>query len=770
MRFEIPLASRSICCAFALLAVVQWIPVPAHGADYPPLQVEISAEHPLMLFQDSPAHRSNPEMQREQILGAWAQVPASIQSHAVFKLHAPGQAASMKDHYDQVLSAFQEPLIPTVIQIADDPQRERFDPALLEGLLGAYTMVRGIEVAGLDFRFYDSPRMMDGQTPVVITWLESIIETAARYGRFVYIPMNEVQWARVMSNRACEPLYRKIVACRDYVIPAVLTRGDHVISNQSAVLGLWLEGAVGHWGMAADARWYTDNHYVRPGEFGYSEGDGATPPSLYRAMILSGAMTGATVYAFENGNDLWYGAARHHWDESIFPTLREILSKRVVARQDKVADRARVALQLAPARNPEDFHVNLKDIDGVLDEGNLLRAAYGLERPGQIAELIPNRGDYYWIPFISPYASGAVQNGFDRVVPAGALSSAPAWIEALAPYREQAGAGTAFQTRVGFGIFVMNSRENVRERQSYTIEQVPPPVRAFKATRDGASVILDWDVRENDLGYRIYKRVFPETRWEDLDAVSADFHRYVDANAPAGQKIAYAVTAQAWAEESMSGTLDYGEYLVFSTTESRIVEEVVLTDLVANAISGPVLEPLRNLEVTESWWPSLDNVPVEHQETAEAIVEQIELWEGALAARSLNGVMGIYGTDYEDPQRRDFHYVQRAYQHMLERWRGIKMHRQIRRWDFSNFASTGRVDVLLYCRLTGLTLTDTLGLRADIPVSIPRTDEAEVWVKWGNAEGVWRIVQTNPALPNFREILSYDAGPYDNFPLGPDQY
>ena len=56
--------------------------------------------------------------------------------------------------------------------------------------------------------------MQDGQTPAVIAWLTEVIETAARYGRFVYLPMNEVQWARLMSNTACEPLYRKIAAQR----------------------------------------------------------------------------------------------------------------------------------------------------------------------------------------------------------------------------------------------------------------------------------------------------------------------------------------------------------------------------------------------------------------------------------------------------------------------------------------------------------------------------------------------------------------------------
>ena len=151
-------------------------------------------------------------------------------------------------------------------------------------------------------------------------------------------------------------------------------------------------------------------------------------------------------------------------------------------------------------------------------------------------------------------------------------------------------------------------------------------------------------------------------------------------------------------------------------------------------------------------------------------MEQIGLWEEAIHDRNLNGIMAAYETSYEDPQGWDFAYVKRATQAMLERWRAIKLHRQIRRWDFSNFDSTGQVNVLLYCKLSAVLLTDSLGLRADIPVSIPRAPEAEVWVTWSNAEGVWRIVRTNPAFPNFREILSYDAGPYDNFPLGPDEF
>jgi hypothetical protein len=748
----------------------------AAGAEYPPLAVEISPEHPLFLFQDLPVHRSDPDRQREHVMGAWAQMPESLQSNAMIKIEAPSEGEAGVRHLTTVLAALQEQQIPTVVQISGDPQRAAFAQPLdvareqLEALLRAHTMAKGVEVAGLDFRYYSSPRMYDGQTPTVVAWLSMVLDTAARYGRFVYLPMDELQWARVMSNTACAPLYRQLLACRDYVIPACLTRGDHLVSNQSAVLGLWLEGAVANWGMAADARWYTDVGYAGLSHFGTGAGPEIAPSSLYRAMILSGAMTGATVYSFENGDDLWYGPSRRYWDESILPSLREVVDKAVIARREFVARRTQVGLQLAPSANPEDFHLNLKDIDGVFDEGNLMRAAYGLPRPGQIAELIPDKGDLYWIPLLSPHASGAPLETFKKVFTVGSVPNAAAWEQALAPFRQAHGSGTAFVTEVGRGIFVMNTQENIRAQQPFTITGVPVPLRKFSARRDGSTVVVSWGFRENDLNYRVYKRVLPETNFTLVARQEQEQLQFADNDVPADQSIAYAVTALTDDREPLEGVLDYGEYRTYSVNESRIAEEVVLTPLLANAESTPVADVSPAIAVEPPWWPSFEGVPNEYREIADAIVEQLSLWEEAIGTRNLNGIMAAYATSYEDPQGWGFPYVRRAHQTMLERWRSVKLHRQIRRWDFANYASTGQVNVLLYCKISGIQLTDSLGIRADLPVSIPRSPEAEVWVSWSNAEGVWRIVRTNPAFPNFREILSYEAGPYDNFPLGPDQF
>lgn len=740
-------------------------------AQYPPLAVEISPAHPLLLFQDLPAFRADTERQQEHLIGAWAQVPDSIRSQAVLKFAVPGEGAAMKANYDAVLEILQEPQIPTVIRIADAPPQNGLAPALLEELLRAHTMVRGVEVRGLDFRYYDSPRIPDGRTPELVEWLIEVLDTAARYGRFVYLPMDEVQWARLMTKPACAPLYEKIVECRDYVIPACLTRGDHILANQPAVMGLWLEGAVSNWGMAADARWYADNNYVSPGVFGDGGGTASAPHTLYRAMILSGAMTGATVYSFEHGPDLWYGPARNHWDTGIYPVLRTLGPQGLVGRKDLVLRRARFAVQLVEAADPDTFHLNLRDIDPVLDDGLLAHAAYQPTRPGQIAELVPNRAGQYWIPYLSPHASESALQQFDRVETAGAMPTISAWEETLAPFRRDRPAAEAFVAQVGLNAFVMNTRENVNEQQPFTIDTVAAPVRGFRARREDGAVVLTWDFRENDVEYRVYRRILPETRFAQLGPpLEQETQTYVDQDILPDQTVAYSVTAVTDEEESLSGVVGFGEYRAFSVVESRIAEEVVLPPVLAQATSAPVAGEEPDLEVVPPWWPDYTGVPEEHRPAAESIVEQIELWNEALLTKNLNGVMAVYATDYADPEGWGFQYARRAYQWLLERYRSVKMHRQIRRWDFSNVDGTGQVNVLLYLRLSAVALTDSSGLRADIQISVPRTPAAEIWTTWSKAEGVWRLVRTNPALPNFRELLSYEAGPYDNYPLGPDTY
>ena len=454
-----------------------------------------------------------------------------------------------------------------------------------------------------------------------------------------------------------------------------------------------------------------------------------------------------------------------------------------IARRDFAAKRATVGLQLASAATPLDFAANLREIDGVCNAGLLIQGVYGMERPAQVPELIPNRGDRYWVPILPAHAAPGALSGFAEVVRAGQFSTAAQWDEALSRRYPPEPGNAAFVTRIGRGVFVMNTRENVVEPQAFTLPDLPAPVRAITARREGAGVTVAWPFRESDVSYNVWRRVPPETHFT-LVAKGLDQRQFTDAPPLNAESVAYSVTALTGEKEPLSGTVGYGESLVFSTVEGRIAEEAQVTPVLAQAQSTalpgfgdeaarihPPLPPLHDAQGgAATWWPFYGGLDDSQRAVAQEVVARIEAMDTAFAAADLEGVMAVYAPAYDDAQKWDTGYVRRAWQWFFEHCRGPRMHRQIRRWDFSGYGSEGMVSVLLYCRFTGAPLSDAGGYRAANPVSLPREEPGEVWFTFMQADGVWRILRTQPALPNFRDLLSYSASPGDGLLPGPDQY
>ncbi len=749
-----------------LLAAAGCYSAAVQAQDLPPLSVEISAEHPLFLFQIQGAPGALPGQYAQRVSEVWGQLPNPLKPYAAMQLDAPPDARR-PEYFAELMKQLQGAGVPLVVRIADSDPLRRYPVSHLEELLRAFTAIRGVEVAHMPFDEYDPGKLDEQGVPLAARWLMEVIDLSARYGRFVHIPLGKLQWPRFMANPACAPLYQKMFLCRDYVIPGCVQRGPHTIPNASALMGLWLEGAVSNWGVAADSRWQADAHFIEPGLFGAPADPAKTPGSLYRAMILNGAMTGAAVYSFAPEDDLWFGANKRHWDEAILPTLLEVVGKGFIARKDFVMKKAQTACRLIPAGNPAEFHANLRDIDGVLDKGFLMNAVYGLEKPGQVPELIPNRSSHYWIPLLSVHAPQEFLNSFAAVIPAGAKASADEWAAQLKPFEHADGGGAACIAAVGRAIFVMNTRENIDEAQPFTLSAVPAPVRKTVARRESGAIELTWPFREGDVSYNIYKRVAPETRFSPA-AEGLLERRFVDTAVTGDQNIAYAVTALTNETEPYEGIVNYGQYLVLSTVESRIAEEVILSPLLSTAESVPLAAPAAPAAPQE-WWPRLSGLDEAQAAAGKAIADRIEAWEKAIEARDLTGTLDIYAPEYQDPQGWRTEYVRRAYQWFFERCPFPRMARQVHAWDFTELVSMGRAKVLLYVSLTGAALSDPSGHLADPPMAIPRNSTSEVWVNFVNQGGVWRILGTDPALPNFRDLLSFSAGPYDPLAPGPDQ-
>ena len=751
---------------------------PGVWAQAPSLCLEISPEHPLLIFRCAPASAPAPAADAmayaQSVIQTWQSLPEDIRPFSTLQVDARGADTAERDlWFRELLLPLQDADVPAVLRVGTGTSVLHPVEKISE-LLEGFSCVKGIQAVDLPFEEYaefapDDPLAV----PAVVRWLVGAIDAAAQHGRFVSIELDEIRWPRVMSNVSCKPLYDKIFEKRTCVVPVMKYRGPHTVAQTSALLGLWLEGAVVQWGVAPHSAWYADSRFIEPGVFGPSEQPPAMPPGLYRAMIVNGVMTGATVYSFSASDDLWFGPRRYYWDQAIHSTLHSVIERGLIPRRDFVLKKTRVAYQLAPSVTPEDFHLNLRDIDGVLDKGFLMHGAYGMERPGQVPELILNTGRYFWIPVLSANASKDALAQFAAVVQPGVQDSPQGWTELLArSYTEQDGEGTAFIARVGRATFIMNTCENRYDAQTFKVK-APAPVRAFTAARTGQGVRLDWPFREGDLSYKIYRRVEPETEYALL-ADAPEERVYLDATADAAQTVAYAITALTSDEETYEGTVNFGEHLILSNVESRIEEEAVLTPMLTNAASRPIeRQSIAPRDVTP-WWPDMTSVPKGAIADAEAVVDRIEAWDRAFAQESLPEILDIYSQTYEDPQGWNVQYARRAWQWFFEHYNACAMHRQIRQWDFSNYdaaAGSGgpkRIGVLLYCRFSGYALSDPLGRVADLPAWFPRTANGEVWIYFAQEDKAWRVVRTNPALPNFKDILSFSASPYDPMQVGPD--
>lgn len=708
-----------------------------------------------------------------QLVQVWAGLDDTLKPFALMMIEAAawqGDIQARHQQYRVLLGMLQGADIPVVVRITDGVPGHQYPLALAEELVREFGVIKGLQIKGYRFDSYDPRAVASPQYPEPeIAWMTGAVAMAARYGRFLMLQGDGLALPRLMANVTTRPLFDALRANAAYAAPVAGMADGHCIAALSAGMGLWIEGAAAQWGVAATSRWYANAGFIEPGVFGPPGGPWKMPPALYRAMVLNGVMTGATVYCFEESNDLWFGNASWHWEKAISPTLTEIVQRGLIARSARkklVVEKARVGYQLAPAQTARDFHVNLRDIDGVYDLGLMIAGAYGMDRPGQMPELVPNSGRHYWVPLLSPYAPDDVRSGFALVAQPGVAPSAGAWTELLDQQYTPDGEGPAFISRVGNGIFILNTRENLYGDQTFRVPEVAAPVRGLAAERTPEGVVLTWPFREDDLSYSVYRRASPNDVFR-LVAKDIDGRRWVDPNPPQGVAAHYALSALTNEREVYEGIVSYGEFLALSTVESRLEEEVLLAPEAATATATAI--PASSPSPAESvWWPAFPGVAEAQRPAAEEIVSAVEALDAAFHAEDLDAVTALYSRGYEDPEGWQWQYVRRAYKWFFERYRMTRMDRQIRQWDFTEYETTGRVRLLLYCRFAGIGITDAGGIRADVEAWFPRTESGEVWITFAQGDAGWEIVETSPALPNFRDILSFSAGPFDEYPPGPD--
>jgi hypothetical protein len=617
----------------------------------------------------------------------------------------------------------------------------------LRSMLDRFTSITGIQVSGLGFNNY--PALSPGEPmaiPAQVQWLAAVIELAADYGRRAIIEMDGLEWIHFSANTWNEPLLDTIRAHSSNVVLMNGQRGPHNTVAASALMGLWIEGATAQWGVACDPMWFEDAAFVEPGVFG-PQAAGPMPANFYRAMLLNGAMAGATVYRFPAAADLWAGVRSDAWTGVIAPTLDDLASRGYIARKEFVLEKTKVAYRLNAATNFAEIDENLADLDPIFHEGRMLHGAYGLELPGQVPELVLNSGTFYWIPVLSPFAGDDTLQHFKEVMLPGSLRDAREWRDRLASYYSPDGQGTAFITRVGRAYFVMHSRENFYEEQSFALAAVPTPVRGASASRTPDGIAVSWPFRESDVFYRVYRRILPSMQWEQI-AADLDALTFTDTATPdPAQTIAYAVTALTNETEPYEGTVNYGDYLVVNTVESRIVEEIVFETDTQAAASMPVPPTVDGRPTSQQWWPDYGDIEGERLLIAQSIVAQVESLEFAYRMADLAGVLAVYDPEYADPAGWSFEYVRTAWDLFFKRFRPGPMHRQIRSWDFSPLATQERVILRLYCRLEAQPIDAPDAESPADPIVFPAAPDGEVTLTFHRTGERWLLVESNPPLP-----------------------
>ena len=494
-----------------------------------------------------------------------------------------------------------------------------------------------------------------------------------------------------------------------------------------------------------------------PGVFGDHMPPQTMPPGLYRAMILQGVVMGATVYSFEPYWDLFDQSNNRCWNEVILPTLREVVHRRLIPNRDQVLSKTGIAYHVAPARDVNEFHRNLRDLDWLSDDGLLAKAAYGVWEPMLEFELIPNRG-HWFIPLLPSDTPQPVLDRFPFIVQPGQCDSVEAWESLLKQHHFDTGhSETAWTCSINGCTYVMQTHENLYERQPYSV-RLPKPVRGITAKREGDRMRLEWP---GDPGARKY---FIHRVDNPLGAeVPTGMHPIAESTQPSvtldrSLPCAYTVTADTATMEVRDGTVNFLDCLVFPDSVSAPAEYVHV-DASGNVQSKAVREREDVRPASQVVYPTFEGVPAELKPVADEVVSRINAFKQAYEAMDWRAVTEFYSPRYEDPNGFHREYVGRAWKWWFRRNNKTFMLRQIRHWDFSEYAASHTVRVKMFHLCTAVRRDDQ-PFGYDGLVRFPRHRGAEVTYTWACEDGVWRIVRSDPAVPNLEEIL-WNSRPMD---------
>ncbi|HPA41040.1 MAG TPA: hypothetical protein PKV69_03430, partial [Candidatus Hydrogenedentes bacterium] len=180
----------------------------------PPLAVEISAEHPLFVFQDGNMTLLPPAAYAAAVVGHWSLLPESVRPYSMMLVSPAGVP-----DYREFLAPFQQAGVPVCLRVTDDHGVPLAPLTVVREMLDAFPIVRGVEARGLAFDGYDPALADDAGVQPDAARLAALIRLAAGYGRFVMVSLEGMAAPRMLANKNTAALYTTIAEHRDHVLP-----------------------------------------------------------------------------------------------------------------------------------------------------------------------------------------------------------------------------------------------------------------------------------------------------------------------------------------------------------------------------------------------------------------------------------------------------------------------------------------------------------------------------------------------------------------------
>jgi ketosteroid isomerase-like protein len=224
----------------------------------------------------------------------------------------------------------------------------------------------------------------------------------------------------------------------------------------------------------------------------------------------------------------------------------------------------------------------------------------------------------------------------------------------------------------------------------------------------------------------------------------------------------YTVTTLTQDNEPLIGLVNFGDYRMYSTVESRVEESVELRRFETRAVSRPLPDPPldeRNT-VTLRSDPFADLRPIDRQRLARMAEDAVQRMQRAFRERDAAALTALYADDYADALGKTRETVRTAFELFFSRFRPGPVHWQARD---AQIDADGNVELTGYLRFTGFAYDHPGEAVADRAVEFPLGPSREVTLTFrpsGSAEsaqGGLSIVRTDPPLPNLNDLFGRAA-------------